>query len=127
PLDPELFGLLADPLRASRKRYLPPGKYTIEIRSGEALEKTTLNVQGRRRRVSGTIDARGMKSAPSGSSMGWFGSKKPSEDEKSPAGSVSAPAPEEGRRKIGKYEVLEKIATGGFGTVYKAWDPMIRR
>ncbi len=35
--------------------------------------------------------------------------------------------PEEARRKIGKYEIVEKIATGGFGTVYKAWDPMIRR
>lgn len=45
PLDPELYNLLADPLRASRKRYLPPGKYSIEIRSGQAMEKTTLNVQ----------------------------------------------------------------------------------
>ncbi len=45
PLDPELYNLLADPLRATRKRYLPPGKYTIEIRSGAAMEKTTLNVQ----------------------------------------------------------------------------------
>jgi hypothetical protein len=45
PLDPELYDLLADPLRAARKRYLPPGKYTVEIRSGQSTEKTTLNVQ----------------------------------------------------------------------------------
>jgi hypothetical protein len=45
PLDPELYDMLADPLRATRKRYLPPGKYTVEIRSGQSMEKTTLNVQ----------------------------------------------------------------------------------
>ena len=26
--------LLADPLRATRKRYLPPGRYTVEITAG---------------------------------------------------------------------------------------------
>jgi photosystem II stability/assembly factor-like uncharacterized protein len=45
PLDPELYDMLADPLRATRKRYLPPGKYTVEIRSGQSMEKTNLNVQ----------------------------------------------------------------------------------
>ena len=45
PLDPEVYDLLADPLRAARKRYLPPGKYTVEIRFGQSMEKTTLNVQ----------------------------------------------------------------------------------
>jgi hypothetical protein len=58
--------------------------------------------------------------------MGWFGSKRPVEEEKASAEPLAA-RPEAGHRKIGKYEIVEKIATGGFGTVYKAWDPMIRR
>jgi len=29
--------------------------------------------------------------------------------------------------KIGKYEVIEKIAVGGFGIIYKGWDPFIKR
>src|SRR6266852_3103766 len=61
-----------------------------------------------------------------GSFMGWFGSKKPAVEEKPPEEPKPAP-PEEARRKVGKYEIVEKIASGGFGTVYKAWDSMIRR
>ena len=53
PLDPKLYDLLADPLRSTRKRYLPPGKYTVEIHSGQAVEKTKLNVQAERERGSG--------------------------------------------------------------------------
>ncbi len=30
-------------------------------------------------------------------------------------------------RKIGKYEVLEQIGVGGFGVIYKGWDPFIKR
>lgn len=30
-------------------------------------------------------------------------------------------------RRIGKYEIAEQIGVGGFGIVYKAWDPYIRR
>ena len=32
-LDPELERLLADPLRATRKRYLPAGTYTVDVRT----------------------------------------------------------------------------------------------
>jgi len=45
PLDPDLFDKLSDPLRATRRRYLPPGKYTIWIEQGPTVEKTTLNVK----------------------------------------------------------------------------------
>ncbi len=53
PLDPEIHDLLADPLRATRKRYLPPGKYTIEIRSAESVEKTTLKVEAEKETFGG--------------------------------------------------------------------------
>jgi photosystem II stability/assembly factor-like uncharacterized protein len=43
--DPELARVLADPLRATRKRYLPPGKYTVEIASGGLVEKTSLTIK----------------------------------------------------------------------------------
>jgi photosystem II stability/assembly factor-like uncharacterized protein len=45
PLDPDLEAALGDPLRASRARFLPPGKYSVEITLGSAMEKTTLIVQ----------------------------------------------------------------------------------
>jgi photosystem II stability/assembly factor-like uncharacterized protein len=48
PLDPELYERLSDPLRAKRQRYLPPGKYTIEIEQGILVEKTTLVVKPER-------------------------------------------------------------------------------
>ncbi len=44
PLDPDLYRLLEDPLRATRKRYLPPGTYSVLIHSGNASQKTTLKV-----------------------------------------------------------------------------------
>ena len=31
------------------------------------------------------------------------------------------------RKRIGKYEIAEQIGVGGFGAVYKAWDPFIQR
>ena len=30
-------------------------------------------------------------------------------------------------KRIGKYEVIEQIAVGGFGIIYKGWDPLIKR
>jgi serine/threonine protein kinase len=58
--------------------------------------------------------------------MRWFGARKKTGEAK--ATEEPQPSPrEEPRRTIGKYEIVEKIATGGFGTVYEAWDPMIRR
>jgi serine/threonine protein kinase len=29
--------------------------------------------------------------------------------------------------KIGKYEIVGRIGSGGFGTVFRAWDPVIKR
>ena len=45
PLDADLYEKLSDPLRARRQRFLPPGKYTIEIEQGVTVEKTTLTVK----------------------------------------------------------------------------------
>lgn len=44
-----------------------------------------------------------------------------------PSGEASAPGVEHPTGRIGKYEIVEKIGAGGFGTVYKGWDPLIRR
>src|SRR4030095_8590435 len=44
-LDPELERLLADPMRSTRKRYLPPGTYTVEVRAGGATATTTMKVK----------------------------------------------------------------------------------
>ncbi len=60
PLDPAIYDLLADPQRATRKRYLLPGKYTIEIRSGESVEKTTLKVEAEKETFFGGEDEPGI-------------------------------------------------------------------
>jgi photosystem II stability/assembly factor-like uncharacterized protein len=44
-LDADLRQLLADPLHASRKRYLPAGKYTVKITAGREMDRTTLTVK----------------------------------------------------------------------------------
>ncbi len=45
PLSPELDALLADPYLAKRTRYLPPGRYTVEIAAGGKTASTTLVVK----------------------------------------------------------------------------------
>lgn len=30
-------------------------------------------------------------------------------------------------QRIGKYEIISQVAVGGFGVIYKAWDPFIKR
>ncbi len=30
-------------------------------------------------------------------------------------------------KRVGKYEVIDQIAVGGFGIIYKGWDPLIKR
>ena len=44
-LDAALERLLADPLRSTRRRYLPPGRYTVEIRSGGATATSRLTIK----------------------------------------------------------------------------------
>jgi serine/threonine protein kinase len=58
-----------------------------------------------------------------------FGRKKREDTGSRPTPGEGAPPPNEqpSTGRIGKYEIVEKIGAGGFGTVYKGWDPLIRR
>ena len=58
-LDPELERLLADPLRSTRKRYLPAGTYTVEVRAGGASATSTLKVKPPKESADADEDDRG--------------------------------------------------------------------
>jgi len=55
-----------------------------------------------------------------------FGRKKKEESPGLPP-VEAAPPSDRSTGTIGKFEIVEKIGSGGFGTVYKAWDNLIRR
>lgn len=50
---PEIADLLADPLRRARDRYLPPGRYTVEIAAGTEKATTRLVVKAPKAEASG--------------------------------------------------------------------------
>src|SRR5262245_49542139 len=61
---------------------------------------------------------------------GPLGPARPEVHGPAPAGGgapAEGPAPPAGRGGLGKFTALEKLGTGSFGTVYKAWDPELRR
>jgi hypothetical protein len=55
-LDAELQRLLADPLRSTRRRYLPEGRYTLEFRSGTASATSSLRVKAKKETAASTDD-----------------------------------------------------------------------
>jgi len=61
-LDPVLERLLADPLRSSRRRYLPPGRYTVEVRSAGAVSTSRLTIKAPK--DEGTEDDRPARRGP---------------------------------------------------------------
>ncbi len=50
---PELLDLLADPLRKARDRYLPAGRYTVEIAAGSEKATTRLVVKAPKKEAAG--------------------------------------------------------------------------
>jgi hypothetical protein len=49
----EIADLLADPLRKTRERYLPPGRYTVEIAAGTEKATTRLDVKAPKKEAAG--------------------------------------------------------------------------
>src|SRR5512143_4018589 len=56
-----------------------------------------------------------------------FVRKKKEDTPGAPPKEASPPGSERATGRIGKYDIVEKIGAGGFGTVFKGWDPLIRR
>ncbi len=50
---PQIADLLADPLRKERERYLPPGRYTVEIAAGTEKATTRLDVKAPKKEAAG--------------------------------------------------------------------------
>jgi serine/threonine protein kinase len=57
----------------------------------------------------------------------WFGKRTDPDNRGAKEPGPGEPGPGGSGRKIGKYEIVEQIGTGGFGTVYKGYDPHIKR
>jgi photosystem II stability/assembly factor-like uncharacterized protein len=55
-LDAELERILADPLRSTRRRYLVPGRYTLEMKAAGATATSTLTVKAPKEDAAGDDD-----------------------------------------------------------------------